>query len=345
MSTTSPAVAGIPPMEDRPLWDVIFGIFGLPALLIAHRLNLFQFVAGNNPTLAELCAGLNLQRRGAQILVSTATSLGFLKLSNGRYCLTSLARDFLLKESPNYFGDYWDLLIDNHEVFSFDALKTAIVSGTPQAYGVQDIYETHREDAERTRTFTRAMHSASVAAAAGWVRKLDFTGHREMLDIGGGSGAHASTAAATFPDLRSTVFELPTVCSVAKEYIEAYGLEGRVQTLVGDMWADPFPRADLHFYSHIFHGWPEERCRFLSQKSFDSLEKGGRIVVHEILYDDADKTGPFPAAATSMMMLGWGAGEQYSAQQIQGFLNAAGFRNIQVISTYGYHSIVTGRKP
>lgn len=345
MSTTSPAAAGAPPVDDRPLWDVIFGVFGLPVLLIAHRLDLFQFVASKKPTVAELCAGLKLHRRGAQTLVSVATSLGFLTLSKGRYGLTPLAKDFLLKGSPKYFGDYWDLLIDNCGVFSFDALMKAIVSGTPQAYGVQDIYETHREDIERTQTFTRAMHSASVAAAAGWVRKVDFTGHRKMLDIGGGSGAHALKAAAATPHLHATVFDLPTVCSVTKEYIEAYGLEGRVQTQAGDMWTDPYPRADVHLYSHIFHGWPKEKCRFLSRKSFDSLEKDGRIVVHEILYDDAGKTGPFSAAATSMMMLGWGAGAQYSAQQIKSFLKAAGFCDLQVIPTYGYHSIVTGRKP
>ncbi|EHJ1676526.1 TPA: methyltransferase [Salmonella enterica subsp. enterica serovar Thompson] len=338
-------VAGAPRLDDRQLWDVIFGIFGLPALFIAHRLSLFRFVEDNNPTFAELCAGLNLQRRGAQILVSTSTSLGFLEFIDDRYCLTPLAKDYLLESGPNYYGHYWDLLIDNREVFSFDALMTAVVNGTPRAYGVQNIYETHREDAERTRTFTRAMHSVSVAAAAGWVGKLDLTGYRKMLDIGGGSGVHALTAAAAAPYLQATVFDLATVCPVTEEFIGRYGLEARVQAQAGDMWADVFPSADLHFYSHVYHGWTEEKCRFLSQKSFDSLDKGGRIIVHEILYDDAGKTGPFPAAATSMMMLGWGEGEQYSAPQIQSFLEEAGFRDILVIPTYGYHSIVTGRKP
>jgi hypothetical protein len=332
-------------VDDRQLWDVIFGVFGLPTIFIAHRLNLFRFVEDNNPTLADLCTRLNLQRRGAQILVSASTSLGFLELTDNRYCLTPLAKDCLLENSPNYFGHYWDLLIDNREVFSFDALMTAIVSGTPRAYGVENIYETHREDAERTRTFTRAMHSVSVTAAAGWVDKLDLTGHRKMLDIGGGSGAHALTAAAAVPHLQAMVFDLATVCPVTEEFIGLYGLEARVQAQAGDMWTDTFPAADLHFYSHVYHGWTEEKCRFLSQKSFDSLEKGGRIVVHEFLYEDAGKTKPFPAAAMSMVMLGWGEGEQYSAPQIQNFLEEAGFRDIQVIPTYGYHSIVTGRKP
>lgn len=345
MPTQSPAVARTPHIDDRQLWDVIFGIFGLPALFIAHRLNLFQFVADKNPTLDELCEGLNLHRRGAQILVSTSTSLGFLDLIDDRYCLTPLAKDYLLESSANYFGHYWDLLIDNHEVFSFEALMAAVVSDTPRAYGVKDIYQTHREDVQRTRTFTRAMHSVSVAAASGWIQKLDLTGYRRMLDIGGGSGAHALTAASAVPHLQVTVFDLATVCPVTEEFITRYGLETRVKAQPGDMWNDAFPQADLHFYSHVYHGWKPDKCQFLSQKSFESMEAGGRIIVHEILYDDIGKTGPFPAAALSMIMLGWGEGEQYSGPQIQSFLEEAGFRDIQIIPTYGYHSIVTGRKP
>ncbi|EAO0386961.1 methyltransferase [Salmonella enterica] len=340
-----PAIVGTPRVDDRQLWDVIFGVFGFPAIFIAHRLNLFRFVEDNNPTLAGICAGLDLQRRGAQILISTSTSLGFIELTDNRYYLTALAKDYLLENSPNYFGHYWDLLIDNREVFSFDALMTAVMSGMPQAYDAQDIYETHRVDVARTRKFTRAMHSVSVAAATGWIGKVDLKLYSKMLDIGGGSGAHTLTATTAFPHLQATVFDLPTVCPVTEEFIRRYGLELRVQAVPGDMWSDNFPPADLHFYSHVYHCWTEEKCRFLSQKSFDSLEKGGRIIVHEILYDDAGKTGPFPAAATSMMMLGWGEGEQYSASQLRSFLKDAGFCDVQVIPTYSYHSIVTGRKP
>ena len=46
-----------------------------------------------------------------------------------------------------------------------------------------------------------------------------------------------------------------------------------------------------HFYSNIFHDWPPEKCSFLTRKSFDALPPGGRLVVHEMLYDD-DKKGP-----------------------------------------------------
>ena len=43
----------------------------------------------------------------------------------------------------------------------------------------------------------------------------------------------------------------------------------------------------------------EER-RILSRKSLESLNPGGRLIIHEVLYNK-DKTGPFAAAAYTMM--------------------------------------------
>jgi hypothetical protein len=111
------------------------------------------------------------------------------------------------------------------------------------------------------------------------------------------------------------------------------------------MWEDTFPNADLHFYSNIYHDWSREKGAFLTRKSFDSLPSGGRIVVHEMLYDD-DKTGPFAAAAFNINMLVWSAdGEQYSGHELSEMLARAGFRNIETKPTFGYYSIVTGTKP
>jgi hypothetical protein len=110
------------------------------------------------------------------------------------------------------------------------------------------------------------------------------------------------------------------------------------------MWADPFPSADVHFYSNIFHDWPPEKCRFLSEKSFASLEPGGRIILHEMLYND-DKTGPLAASGLSAGMLAWTTGTQYSGAELVEMLTDAGFRDIEEKPTFGYYSIVAARKP
>lgn len=333
-----------PQVDDRPVWDVAFAIYGYPALLLAHRLKVFSLLAESARTLPEICEALNIKPRPAEAILTAATSLGFLSLQVGRYALTPVTREYLLESSPNYFGFFWDLMIDNYHVCSFADLEKAIHADAPQAYGGGDIFKTHEEQIELLRRFTRGMHSISMASALIWPQTMDFSQHRIMLDIGGGSGAHSIGATLRLPNLQARILDFPPVCEIAKEYIAQYGLQDRIETYEGNIWQDHWPAADLHFYSNMYHDWPPEKCHFLTAKSFNNLESGGRIIIHEMLYDD-DKTGPFSSAAFSMMMLGWTEGKQYSGWELSSILSKIGFEKIQIYKAFGYYSIVTGQKP
>ncbi len=148
--------------------------------------------------------------------------------------------------------------------------------------------------------------------------------------------------------MQTIVFDLPPVCKVAEEYIARGDVQGRVRTQAGDMWVDPFPPADLHFYGDVFHDWPPEKGHFLARKSFESLQSGGRIILREVLCND-EKTGPLPAAAYNINMLlltGGEGGRQFSAGELSAMLTEAGFIDIEVRPTsFGYRSIITGSKP
>ncbi len=335
----------VPQVDDRPLWDVIFAIYGYPALLLAHRLKIFPLLAENARTLPEICGALNIQQRPAEAILTAATALGFLSLKEEHYCLTPVTEAYLLETSPNYFGFFWDMMIDNYQVSSIAGLEKAVLTDSPQAYGGGDIFKSHEEQVELLRRFTAGMHSISITSALVWPTIMDFSKHRVMLDIGGGSGAHSIGAALRLPDLQQAlILDFSQVCEVAEEYIAQYNLQDRVKTHAGNIWQDHWPAADLHFYSNMYHDWMPDKCHFLTAKSFRSLESGGRIVIHEMLYND-EKTGPFTAAAFSMVMMGWTEGRQYSGQELTAMLEEIGFEEIQIHNAFGYHSIVTGLKP
>lgn len=331
--------------DDRPLWDVVLGVYGYPALLLAHKLKIFPLLVHEPLSLTAICNRLNIKRRPAEAILTTATALGFLSFQNGLYSLTPIAEHYLLETSPYYFGYFWDLMIDDDQVHSFASLKKAILSDSPQVYGGTGIYhQSPEEQAEQVRRFTRGMYSFSITSALFWPGILDLSTHRTMLDIGGSSGAHSIGAVSKWPQLQAIVFDFPLVCEIADEFVARHGLQDRIRTHEGDMWSDPLPPADLHFYSTVYNDWPPEKCNFLTAKSFSSLPSGGRIIIHGILYND-EKTGPFAAAAFSMLMMGWTEGQSYSARELSTMLTDAGFQGIEVHPAFGYYSLVTGVKP
>jgi acetylserotonin N-methyltransferase len=165
-----------------------------------------------------------------------------------------------------------------------------------------------------------------------------------LLDVGGGSGCFAIALALQHPELRCSIMELPAMCEVAMEYVREGGVADRVDTVAVDMFREEWPRGyDAMFFSNVFHDWNFETCEWLAQRSFEAMPSGGRIYLHEMLLDD-DGAGPITAASFSMLMLGT-QGQQFTFAELKGLLEAAGFTDVVAKSTYGYYSLVVGRKP
>jgi hypothetical protein len=342
MESTGPVALRKPRTDDRPLWDVLSAIWGYPAILVAHEMKLFEILAKRPATPEELCAVLKIARRPVEALVAVCASLGLLALDGGRYSLTAVSEDYLLPSSPTYFGWFFDVSTSIFPAWLRN-LRKAVATDRPQGVfgNAQGAFAAWHGD--QAVSFTRAMHSVSIAPALAWPQQINLSRHKVMLDIGGGSGAHSLGALLAWPELHAVILDQKPICEVASEFASRHGLSDRVSMHPADFFKDPFPAADFHFYGMIFHDWPPARCLSLAQKSFASLPAGGRIVVHELVFND-DRTGPFPAAAFNLNMLVTMTGQQYSGPEIAGMLTRAGFGEIQVKPTFGYWSIVTGVK-
>ena len=331
-------------VNNKPLLELLEGLWAVKAILICHDLKLFSMLENTSCTISELCEKLNLATRSAQAITSVCLSCDLLQIKEGRYSLTELAEIYFLESSPAYFGEYLDLIIVSDEMSSFQTVKKAVLENKSQVYAGEDMYNCHKEQQAQARAFTRAMHGVSISPALVWPKHVDLSEQKLMLDIGGGSGAHCIGATQHWPNLQAIVFDLPSVCEAAKEVIAEYNMQERIKTHAADIWDDPFPLADIHFFSIIYHNWSSEKCRSLTQKSFDSLESGGRIIIHEVLYND-DKTGPVSAAIDSIITLVCSNGQAYSGQELSSMLMETGFTDIEVKPTFSYWSIVTAIKP
>ena len=63
-----------------------------------------------------------------------------------------------------------------------------------------------------------------------------------------------------------------------------------------------------------------------------------------MLYND-QKSGPFTVSAYNIALLMMTEGQQFSGRELAAMLGKAGFTDVDVKPTFGYWSIVSGRKP
>jgi hypothetical protein len=333
----------LPTCDDKLVWDVWMSVYHFPTLTVADDVGLFPLLERAPATAEEVAQSLSLGPRAVESLLGVMTSLGFLVQRQGRFYLTDVTRNFLLPESPYYWGGMLQLTRDIP--FTRLAIREALKRDKPIGYEGKDVWETHQVDSEQAKVFTRAMHSHSFPAATGLAEQGDFSGVKRLLDVAGGSGCFCIALALRYPEMQFTVMELQVVCKLAEEYIADYGLQDRINTLAADIFNDAWPAGyDAIFFSNIFHDWDRKRCLHLARSSYEALPPGGRIYLHEMLLEDT-KDGPLPATLFSMNMMFFTEGKQFTAGELGELLRECGFQDLAITPTYGYYSLISGRKP
>lgn len=341
---SDPAVIMPASCSDAPIWDVWLAAFHAPTLAIADELGMFSALAQQPATPAELGASLDIELRAVESMVGLLAALGFLAQAAGRFHLTDVARNYLLPESPYYWGGFLRRIrtipIDCNKLI--ESLRRGTAAREARVSG--ELWRAPVPPPAALESFTHAMHAHSFALAMRVVPSLGLTGVTRFLDVAGGSGSYSIAAALHDPRIQCTLLDLPLVCQVAATYIEKLGVQGRVTPAAVDMFNEPWPTGfERVFLSDIFHDWDDERCRWLAARAYEALEPGGQLIVHEMLLADS-KDHPLAAIAYSMVMVFVTEGRQRSGAELVEILASAGFADIRVTMTSGGYAAISGTK-
>lgn len=332
--------------DDGEFWKLWLSPYFLPCITVADEVGTFATISGEALDTATLATRIDVEPRALAIHLGLLAALGMVERREGKWRSTSLARTWMHPEAEGYYGP---MLAGFRSTMPLHAnMLESLKSGDKGEGHVTFVEEWERGELplEQAKVIAAFMHSHSVANSKAVARLPLFGEVRSLLDVGGGSGVFAIGLAQTWPQLSATIMEIAAMCQAAQAYIDKAVIADRVTTTAVDMFREDWPDGhDAHFFSNIFHDWSDKTCRLLAEKSFAALAPGGRIMLHEILIDD-DGTGPLVAAAFSMLMLLGTRGRQYTFAELRGFLEGAGFVDVEAQRTGGgWYSLVTARKP
>jgi acetylserotonin N-methyltransferase len=332
--------------DDRIIWDTWLSMFRFPVVSVADEVGTFRAIAARAKQTGELAAELGVDARALGVHLAMLAALGFVERREGRWRATAAARTWLHPEADGYAGPLIKRFAEQQPLHQ-QLMITLRTGGRAESYkSASSEWERGEMPPEIAAWITAFMNAHSRASSRALALLPIFAGVRRVLDVGGGSGIFSIELVKAWPGLRATVLDIDTICNEAARYIAAAGVADQVATHAANMFTQPWPRDhDVHFFSNIFHDWSEETCRLLARRSFEALPSGGRILLHEMLMDD-DGCGPLPAAAFSLLMLIGTKGRQYSFAELRGFLEQAGFADVEAQGTgQGYYSLVSARKP
>lgn len=330
-----------------PLMQMLSGLWPMKTLAAALEFDLFTELSGRQLTLEKFAKLLDLPPRPADMLVTTLVCMGLLERKNGEYFNTPLSDEFLVKGRPSFFGGVVKM-IDKRMNQKWEKLAEALKTGQPQNLkeGLTT-FDSLYSDREEKRIFLECMHGLSVQTGRQLARAFNFSKFRQLMDVGGGSGAACIEVLRQYPHLNAVVYDLAPALQIAHEKIVSAGYVKQIETFAGDFFHERLPtNSDVILLSMVLHDWSPEQNLSILKKCYDALPSGGVVLVTEIMMED-DKTGPLPAALMSLnMLLETEGGCNYTWQEYTDWMEKAGFQNMERIrmDSPGANGILVGCK-
>lgn len=303
-------------------------------------------------TLQDIARKTRLSFEPARTLVFGLISLKLLQKQKDRYRNNIVIEKLFLKNEWQMFKSL--VLIQAYIMYPgqidyVDSLKKSANVGVRRFPGKgKTIYERLDADSKLKKTFYDYMEAYSDYANPHLLQNVDFSKDKSVLDVGGGGGGNAIAIAKNFPNIHIVLLDLLVAASLAKAKVRQHRLSDRITFHAADMFKDDFPKnQDVILFIHQLVIWSKKENELLLRKAYQSLTKGGRVIIFSSIADDTED-GPLMAALDTVYFRSVAAGNGmiYPWKDYNLLLRRIGFHKIKKIrcKTWTPHGIIIGYK-
>jgi ubiquinone/menaquinone biosynthesis C-methylase UbiE len=343
-----PLNATQPPQTDpTPIFEHFRAGFASNLLTAAvSHFKVFEHLATRSLPFAELRGLMQLEERPAVVLLTALRSMDLIvENPDGQLGLSPLAAEQLTPGGYFCIAGYVALAGESPAVLELvERLRTnrpanSVDKNAGAAYIYKEGMESAMEKEASARQLTLALAGRAKNVAPVLAERLP-PGPGVLLDVGGGTGIYSIALLQKNPQLRAIVLDRPEVLRIAREFAESYGLTDRMEFLEGDMFTAQLPTADFVLLSNILHDWDVADCKALIARCEASLAPNGRLLIHDVLLNDA-LDGPLAVACYSAQLFTLTEGRAYSAAEYRKWLAEAGLEAGDFAPTLAHCHVVS----
>ena len=317
--------------DPAPILELIDAFRRSKTMLTAVTLGVFEALDHQPASSVELAQRLGTNPDALERLLDACVGMRLIDKRQGIYRNQPVAQTYLCDSSAfslTGYVRYSDEALYPMWAHLDDAVREGAYRWT-QTFGWEGpLFEHFFKTPERQRSFLRGMHGFGQLSSPAVVAAFDLSRFDRLVDLGGATGHLAIAACERYPDLRATVFELPAVIGMTRDFVSASTVSDRIECQAGDFFRDDLPPAGLYTVGRVLHDWPEDRIRLLVSKIYDALPAGGALLVAEKILNE-DKSGPTPAHLQSLNMLVCAQGKERTLAEYAALLQAAGFDSVE----------------
>ncbi|TAE73258.1 MAG: methyltransferase domain-containing protein [Bacteroidetes bacterium] len=251
------------------------------AIQNACKSNIFDEIDAQKHTFLSLIKKLNLAEKPLFYLLSFLEEQNYIVIKNGIYFLEEKGQ-LLTENHPETLKNAC-LLWGNEHLVSWQnldfTLKTA-QSSFEYIYQ-KSFFEYLKDKPEKLKNYHLAMCEYAREDYKSIAKKIDFSAHKTIADIGGGLGVLLQNIAEKNPETYCILFDLPEVLSLYE-----HKAQRNFDVIEGSFFEKlPF-KTDAIILSKVLHDWNDDNCGLILQNCKNALKKNGVIYLIENLQND-----------------------------------------------------------
>jgi len=295
------------------------GFMASKHLFVASELGIFEHLADGPLTIDELAVKAEAPARTARIVVDAMVALGFIKRDGERYQNAPAAQALLTGRGSRDLRPVLRLF-DRILYPSWMELIRSVRKGEPARSAL---------DAESQRVLSEGVEAITAPAADALPSCYDFTRHRRLLDLGGGTASFLCRVLQKHPHMTGTLVDILAVTGIACDRIRNAGPIGRAETVAGDILTTDLPIGhDVVLIANVVHLMGPERNKVLLRRARKCAAEGGRLLLVDFFTDAAHTNPTFAALMAGTFLIGFGEGDVYSEDEVSDWLKQTGWRSL-----------------
>ena len=308
-------------MDPMKVMRVASGYWNSCVLHAANRLDIFNLLDGQAKDLDTLTKETDADRRCLGALLSALVSIDFLDRDGDTFMNNEFSQTFLTNSSKFYQGGIVYMFENWYEAWG--GLYNTVKTGKPSALMHQEYTD------EETRNYMMGMHNRALSQSDVLTSMFDLSGKKQLMDVGCGPSTFAVKFCEKYDGLNAVAMDREQNLKIAKEIVDQFGMQDRVELRPGDYNTDSLGRGnDAMLLSSMTNQESPENIKKLLQKCYDSMNTDGVIMIQEQLLH-ADKKGPELAALIGVnQIINTVAGSSYSTTEMEAILSEVGFVDI-----------------
>ena len=321
-------------MKDEIITDNFFELFDeLSASLVsfwksqtiyaAVKLGLFDKIGSDGIKLQNLVDNFKIDKDGLQRLVRALCSLDLLKVQKEKIFITKKGE--FLREDNEFSLSAAAIMWNEEHYHAWSNATLAIKNGSEvfsSIYG-EPFFTWLEKNKDKAELYQKAISTYAKKDYFRIPKIHDFSKHKRILDVGGGSGFFLKYMLEEYPEIKVMLLDTEKSIEIAQQDIlKIY--DERCTFFTGNFFEKIPKVADAIFLFRILHDWNDELVVKILRKCYDALVQNQHLYIVELILPD-DYNNPH-GALLNLNMLTVTGGKERTRNDFKTLLEENGFQ-------------------